>query len=510
MNRNVFPTGPKAPPANTVNDAGGAAYALEPREALEQYAMTGCFNGTFYASGTLQLERTLELCAKVADPAWISALAIKARRDGLMKDMPVLLLAWVAANEKGGESFRAAFPLVVDNVKQLSKYVQVFRSGVLGRKSLSHRNATAIERWCASKSAADLWWQSVGVASPSLADVLRMAHPKPATPAHAALFGYLSDRNTDEHAIDRGNLPENLRAWLGYDGGDQLPPAPFQLLVGHPKADWKAIARASTWAQARQSLNAYGAHGVFEDPELVALLAAKLAEPPERTMPYQILTTYQNIDAGTPRPIVDALHDALEKATANVPELPGSTLIAVDVSGSMRSPVTGSRGTATSKTRCVDVAALFACSMLRRNPSAEVVVFDTGIHAPRIEPRDSILTNAAKLAMYGGGGTDCSLPYAYATFEERGTPPKVYDLIVLISDNESWYVSCPVEAFRRPGTWAGQLWAEYSQRHKRSKTVLLDLTPNSTTQIMTARERVWNLGGFSDQIFDLIGRIAST
>ena len=60
-----------------------------------------------------------------------------------------------------------------------------------------------------------------------------------------------------------------------------------------------------------------------------------------------------------------------------MPELPGPVVIGLDVSGSMQSPVTGHRGRgATSKMRCVDVAALFAAAILRRNPDSVVIPFD--------------------------------------------------------------------------------------------------------------------------------------
>jgi len=46
-------------------------------------------------------------------------------------------------------------------------------------------------------------------------------------------------------------------------------------------------------------------------------------------------------------------------------------VIGLDVSGSMSCPVTGGRGKgATSKMRCVDVAALVAAAFLRRTPAA--------------------------------------------------------------------------------------------------------------------------------------------
>ncbi len=103
-----------------------------------------------------------------------------------------------------------------------------------------------------------------------------------------------------------------------------------------------------------------------------------------------------------------------------MPELPGPVVIGLDVSGSMQSPVTGHRGRgATSKVRCVDVAALFAAAILRRNPDSVVIPFDDKAYHVRLDPQDTILSLAERLAQYGGGGTNCSLPLAEANQHVR-------------------------------------------------------------------------------------------
>src|SRR5210317_1247535 len=53
----------------------------------------------------------------------------------------------------------------------------------------------------------------------------------------------------------------------------------------------------------------------------------------------------------------------------------------------MGCPVTGYRGRgATTKMRCVDVAALFAAAILRRNPDSVVIPFDTRAYGVRVDP----------------------------------------------------------------------------------------------------------------------------
>ena len=71
--------------------------------------------------------------------------------------------------------------------------------------------------------------------------------------------------------------------------------------------------------------------------------------------------------------------------------------------------------------------------MLRTNPQARVIPFEQITVNVQLNPRDSIMTNAEKLANIGGGGTACSAPLAMLNREKADV-----DLVVIVSDNESW------------------------------------------------------------------------
>jgi 60 kDa SS-A/Ro ribonucleoprotein len=64
------------PRATATNEAGGAAYALAPKHALSQIAATGCFNGTFYATGESQLDELKKLIDQVDDNVFLAKLAV--------------------------------------------------------------------------------------------------------------------------------------------------------------------------------------------------------------------------------------------------------------------------------------------------------------------------------------------------------------------------------------------------------------------------------------------------
>jgi 60 kDa SS-A/Ro ribonucleoprotein len=84
----------------------------------------------------------------------------------------------------------------------------------------------------------------------------------------------------------------------------------------------------------------------------------------------------------------------------------------------MHSAVTGYRKGATSAVRCLDAAALVAAAILRKNPSAEVIPFSDHIVSALLNPRDSVMTNARKLAALPSGGTNCSAPLVSLNHEK--------------------------------------------------------------------------------------------
>jgi 60 kDa SS-A/Ro ribonucleoprotein len=471
-NKTLFQSlvGKLLPRTDVANEAGGAAYQLSPKGALAQYAATGCLNGTYYASAREQLERVLELAANV-DASFVAKTAVYARERAFMKDMPALLLAHLSAREP--DLFARAFPRVVTDARMLRTFVQILRSGAVGRKSLGSRPKRLVRAWLAALDGDAVFRASVGQ-DPSLADIVKMVHPKPDTAERRALYGYLLGK-----AHDAALLPETVKAFEAFTAGaaSEVPDVPFVLLTALPlgRREWVAIARQASWQTTRMNLATFARHGVFEEAEMAELVAAKLRDEAAirraRVFPYQLLAAW-TMATDLPRVVKDALEDAMELATANVPAVEGKVFVFPDTSGSMSSPVTGHRRGATSKVSCLDVAALVTAALLRKNPDAEVLPFAQGVKKARLNPRDAVTTNAAALAALGGGGTSCSAPLA-----ELNRRRAVGDLVVYVSDNQSWI---DVRAGR--GTATMQEWARFRDRNPEAKLLCIDLQPYGTTQ----------------------------
>jgi 60 kDa SS-A/Ro ribonucleoprotein len=263
--------GPMLPAATTRNEAGGLAYARTPQAALALYAATGCLNGTFYANAEEQLALVLKLCAEV-DPRFVAQTAIYARKRAHMKDMPALLLASLSLRDR--DAFAAAFPRVVDNGRLLRNVVQILRSGRVGRKSLGSLPKRLVREWLVCAPVEQIVNAAIGNA-PSLADVIRMVHPKPVDAEREALYAWVIGKPYDE-----AKLPETLRAYEAFKRGNEaeMPDLPFQYFTSLPLsvAQWTALARRASWQSLRMNLNTFERNGVFADAAAVAMVADRL------------------------------------------------------------------------------------------------------------------------------------------------------------------------------------------------------------------------------------------
>ena len=497
-NKSLFATyaGKLLPRATAKNREGAKAYKLEARHQIAQLAMTGTLSRTFYADARAQLADVMALAEKVS-PEFLAKAAIYARKRGHMKDMPALMLAVLSRRDPA--FFALAFPRVVDNGRMLRTFVQVMRSGATGRKSLGSRPKSEIQGWLNSASDQALMRAAVG-SSPSLADIVKMVHPKPASPERRALYAWLVGK-----PYDVAMLPAPARSFEAFkrDRMNPVPDVPFQMLTALELTPehWVEIAKRAGWQMLRMNLNTFDRQCAFAIDGFAEMVAARLKDPAEiakaRVLPYQLMMAYKAASKDVPHQVREALQDAMEVSLANVPAVSGNVVICPDVSGSMSSPVTGVRKGATSAVRCIDVAALFAAAMLRQKPAAKVLPFENDVVNVALNPRDSVMTNAAKLASVGGGGTNCSAP-----LQVLNKAHAKVDLVVFVSDNQSW-----MDARHPDRTGMMTEWTKLKRKNHGAKLVCIDIQPYGTTQA-PERDDILNVGGFSDAVFEIVADFA--
>lgn len=498
-NTQLFST-QRIPATNTVNEAGGTAYKLPAKTRLLQYLMTGTFNGTFYATAKDQLDSVLELTAEL-DAEFIAKAAIYARKSGYMKDTPALLTA--VLTKKDMELAKKVFVQVIDNGRMVRNFVQFMRSGVTGRKSLGSAPRNLVRGWLENASDMELLNASVGQ-KPSLADIVKMVHPKPANETRETFYKWLLGNKVDET-----KLSQVVQDFEHLKKGDStfMPSVDFRLLTSLELSDqqWKVIARNAPFQMTRMNLNTFARHKVFEPSEddVTQLIADRLSNPElirkSKVYPYQLMVAYTQTAVNVPDNIRDALRSALNTSLENIPMMEGKTWILIDISGSMSSPVTGIREGATSVVKCIDVAALLASALLRKNPTAGVIVFNDRAGYMMLDSEQDVIFNAKMIADKLSGGTAIS-----TSIELLNRDNAKGDTLIVISDNESWSDT----GSDHTSTRTMRQWEIFRTRNPGSKLVCIDIQPNSTAQTVP-REDILQVGGFSDAVFDTISSFAS-
>jgi 60 kDa SS-A/Ro ribonucleoprotein len=484
------------PAANARNSEGAPAYAYGPQAKLAQLAATGTLADNFYTSAEVQLTEVLE-AARAVEPLFVAQTALYARQAGVMKDMPALLTAHLTVGEPQLAS--RIFARVIDNGRMLRNFVQILRSGQVGRTSLGTRPKRLVQQWLERATMRDLMAAATGN-DPSLKDIVRMVHPRPADTARKAFYGWLLGRPYDVAA-----LPAEIAAfetWKRKRSGP-LPPVPFEWLTTFEltAAQWGELAGRMGWNALRMNLNTLARNGAFAVEGVTETVAARLSDADAiaraKVLPYQLLMAQKAAGNGVPLKVQAALEDALEVSLAKVEAFGGAVVVCPDVSGSMSSPVTGYRKGATSAVRCIDVAALVAAAIMRSNRNARVLPFEQGVVNVTLDPYARLAVNAQRLAAIGGGGTNVSAPLARLNAEGTQT-----DLVVIVSDNESW-----VDANRGGATETMRAWERLKRRNPGARLVCIDLQTHGTTQA-SGRPDILNVGGFSDAVFETMARFA--
>lgn len=219
--------------------------------------------------------------------------------------------------------------------------------------------------------------------------------------------------------------------------------------------------------------------------KVYARLANKEQVLKSKQLPFRFYAAYQEVaklpNAGTK--VLDVLETALEYSIENLPKLSGTTVIAIDTSGSM-----GSRISAKSDILCVDIARLLAVIASHICENAIVYAFDTGIHKVQISSRGGIIQTAKSVTFYGGG-TNLALPL----LEMLKNRIKA-DRLLMFSDNMINYGyknTCETLAGQYRSQLNPNLWVH-----------AVDLVGYGTQQFVGARTNI--IAGWSEKVLEFI------
>jgi len=190
-----------------------------------------------------------------------------------------------------------------------------------------------------------------------------------------------------------------------------------------------------------------------------------------------------------------ALNKAMELSVQNCPEFDGTTLYAIDVSGSMRSSRVNGQAPAAKQLAAgrlnvpivsSEIASLFAGAMFKKSHNADIMLFDGQAEMLNLNPDDTLSTICARIwERTRGGSTDFSLPFTRAT--------KAYDRIVILSDMQGWV------GYHTPDA----AYKAYKAKFKCDPRIyMFDVTGHGTMQL--PENRVYTMAGWSDSVLKLM------
>ncbi|MFB7185116.1 TROVE domain-containing protein [Streptomyces sp. NPDC056230] len=431
---------------------GGRGHLRDNRSELFLLAVANFVSQqTFYEDGEQRDDRFAQLVRVLAvgDPEWTAGLLHWLRRDGQMRTASIVgaaeyVKARLDAGAEDGPSNRQVVDSVLlraDEPGELLGY-WTSRYGRAVPKPVKRGIADAVRRLYHGKSLLKYDTASKGY---RFGDILNIVHasPDPEKPWQGELFRYALDRRHHPEAAvvpasDRTltahrtlmELPvEERRAVVtGEDGADRLAAAgmTWEALAGWLQgpmdaAAWEAVIPSMGAMALLRNLRNFDEAGVSD--EVAARVAAKICDPDvvaaSRQFPFRYLAAYRHAPSLR---WAHPLEKALGHSLRNVPALPGRTLILVDRSGSMWSPLSDR-----SQLNRADAAAIFGTALALRASHADLVQFGTNSAPVTYRRRESVLKVLERFGDLGGTNTAEAVRLHY-----RG-----HDRVLIVTDEQA-------------------------------------------------------------------------
>ncbi len=509
--RRRAPAAPVTTTGRTTTYEGGAAFTRDARSDLFLFAAVNMVGeDTFYESAGPRDQRFRHLVrtATRQDPDWVARFVPYLRGEMNMRSAALVVAAESALARKEGPGAREATVPVrrmvgdallrADEPAEFLAYWKARTGKVTLPGGVQRGVADAVARLYTERAA--LKYDGVAGAW-RMADVVALAKPRPAGPWQADLFDYLADRRWKRETV---RVTDRLPLLTAYRAAMAMPTAerreffladPARLgaagmtweqlssLGPMDARAWSAIAPRMGLMALTRNLRNLDEAGVPD--EVAEQVAARLADPEQvrrsRQFPYRFLSAYRTAPSlrwGR------SLERALLASTANVPALPGRTLVLVDTSTSM-----GGAVAARSRIRHVDVAALFAVALAARGCEVDLVGFANGTFDHRLRPGGSVLKQVEEFcARIGEVGHGTETVAALRASYRR------HDRVVIFSD---------MQAFAHPGGGAGG--RSVSTAVPAGVPMFgVNTAGYAASSIDTAQPYRYEIGGFSDKLFTMV------
>jgi 60 kDa SS-A/Ro ribonucleoprotein len=453
------------------NAAGGYVWQVDDWMRLDRFLVLGSEGGTYYASErdlTVDNADVVRRCIAADGLRTVSRIVDVSHAGRAPKNDPAIFSLAMAAKLGDEQTRRAAYAAlpqvcrIATHLMHFAEYAQAFGGWGRGMRK-------AVGAWFNARPAEELALQLAKYQSRdgwSNRDLLRLAHPRAASPSHDRLFswsvkGELPEGAQADPALALIVAMEELKKTTDVTTAARIirerrmprECVPTQFLK-FPDI-WDALLEAMPMTAMIRNLATMTRVGLLEtgsaaSKKVIAQLQDPVRLKKARVHPIAVLAALMTYKSGhgsrgkeTWNPlgkIVDALDTAFYASFGVIEPAGKRMLLALDVSGSMAS---GAVAGVQNLTPRVASAAMALVTAATENDHT-FVAFATELTPLAISPRQRLDDAVNEVSRLPFGGTDCGLPMIWAQKHRIDV-----DTFCVYTDNETWAGNVhPAQALR--------------------------------------------------------------
>ncbi len=444
------------------NSAGGYAWAVDDWTRLQRFLILGSEGGSYYATERALTAENASATIRCIESDGLRAVQtiVEISASGRAPKNDPALFALALAASKGDSSTRKAALEALPQVARTGTHLMHFAAFVDGMRGWGRGLRNGVGAWYNGKDAKDVAYQALKYQSRdgwSQRDLLRLAHPQPATDAHRTIYHWITQGwegvGEQPHpdaalqqiwAMERAKCSSTQAEVVGLIRDYRLPreAVPTQFLNA-PEV-WEALLQEMPMTALIRNLATLTRIGLLSPlSETTRRVIEQVTDESRlrraRIHPIAVLSALKTYAQGhgergqntwTPVPqIVDALDKAFYRSFGNVRPANKRHVLALDVSGSMTfGQIAGVPGL-TPRIASAAMSLITAAT----EPAYHMMGFSTQFVPLKISPRqrlDDVLKVVNGLPF---SGTDCALPMVWAMQNKVET-----DVFVVYTDNETW------------------------------------------------------------------------
>ena len=526
----------------SINFMNEKAFLLQPKEEFVSSIMTTFLSkeGSYYESSKEEVNRILSLLEKI-DPLFACKAAIYVRENGNMRSISHLLGAALAKYISGQEYAKRFYNKLIVRADDMSEIVSAYANlngmGLNDLKKIPNSIKKGFKEALERLDAYQIDKYKMQNREVSLIDLVRLFHPKgnqKNAEAYKRLVngesladlyeskvlekemtkaGQTTKDATQEEKMEakreaitavldniKGmpvmNLLRNLRNILLY-APDKVNDACEQLTIEKKILNSRLLPFRFATAYA----------------EIEKVMYADTETKPTTSIVFESEESKQQVSESKfnelKKNLLDAIEGAIEIACQNIPVLDGNCAILCDHSGSCRGDRGGSsKVSAFSSTTTAMIGNLFGTMMAWRQHDVYVGLFgDRLIQVPY--KRDVKLLDFNKqsyqMGAKCGGATEKGI---YTFFETVVKEKKKIDNIIVFSDCQigcggaftPWYGT----DYNERSQHFHELFKEFRKINPKANFIVVNLRQSGGTSVFDKSQRILNIAGWSDKIFDTI------